>query len=490
MIRFFTLLNVTFKSLNCSFGIIHIDEDLIQSILSGSPLLETLELNSCYGAFSQIDITSKSIKNFVFFAYPGYGVCSMEINAPHIQSLTIQSYRWLHKFLLHDLSSLVKVKLDYKATNEEDAEDEMLKGILLSVRHVKELKIGKQCLQVFSRLEAKGFAFPPGLRLPDDSDSRETDYRHFEPLDPSIGRRLLPDCLLVVIISHLPDTTKAIRTGAISWNKLKSLYIGHMNLDEYVIQNILFRSPLLETLELKFCYGPFTRIDITSKSVTNLVFFGYYNSVYSMEINAPHIQLLTIQTNVRLHNFLLHDVSSLVKAKLDYHNKKWYCEAAYEEDAELEMLKGFLLSLRHVKELNIGNRCLQITVFFNMELYMLNRQHGRMIIESVKNGPLLWPTVEENEVTRPKKYSELSATEAIQADCDVKKTNIILQGLPPEVYDLVSTHKVEKELWERIQMLMQGTSLTKQERECKLYDEFDKFAYKKGESLSDFYLRF
>ncbi|GKD35907.1 hypothetical protein Tco_1251416, partial [Tanacetum coccineum] len=92
--------------------------------------------------------------------------------------------------------------------------------------------------------------------------------------------------------------------------------------------------------------------------------------------------------------------------------------------------------------------------------------------------------------TRPKKYSELSATEAIQADCDIKATNIILQGLPPEVYALVSNHKVAKELWERIQLLMQGTSLTKQERECKLYDEFDKFAYKKGETLRDFYLRF
>nr|GEV79035.1 hypothetical protein [Tanacetum cinerariifolium] len=53
-----------------------------------------------------------------------------------------------------------------------------------------------------------------------------------------------------------------------------------------------------------------------------------------------------------------------------------------------------------------------------MELYMLNKQHGRMILESVENGPLLWPTVEENGVTRPKKYSELSATEAIQAHCD------------------------------------------------------------------------
>ncbi|GJR83562.1 retrovirus-related pol polyprotein from transposon TNT 1-94 [Tanacetum coccineum] len=125
-----------------------------------------------------------------------------------------------------------------------------------------------------------------------------------------------------------------------------------------------------------------------------------------------------------------------------------------------------------------------------MELYMLNRRHGRMILKSIENGPLIWPSIEENRVTRPKKYSELSTTEAIQSDCDIKATNIILQGLPPKVYALVSNHKVAKELWARIQLLMQGTSLTKQERECKLYDEFDKFAYKKRETLREFYLRF
>nr|GEX43762.1 hypothetical protein [Tanacetum cinerariifolium] len=97
-----------------------------------------------------------------------------------------------------------------------------------------------------------------------------------------------------------------------------------------------------------------------------------------------------------------------------------------------------------------------------MELYMLNRQHGRMILESVEQGPFLWPTVEEDGLTRLKKYSELSAAEAIQADFDVKATNIILQGLPPEVYAL--------------------------ERECKLYYEFDQFTYRKGETLHDFYL--
>nr|GEY78715.1 hypothetical protein [Tanacetum cinerariifolium] len=78
-----------------------------------------------------------------------------------------------------------------------------------------------------------------------------------------------------------------------------------------------------------------------------------------------------------------------------------------------------------------------------MELYMLNKQHGRMILESVEHGPLLWPSVTEDGVTRLKKYSELLAVTS-----------------------------------------------TKQERECKLYDAFDKFTYQKGETLRDFYLRF
>nr|GEX82877.1 zf-CCHC domain-containing protein/DUF4219 domain-containing protein/UBN2 domain-containing protein [Tanacetum cinerariifolium] len=31
-----------------------------------------------------------------------------------------------------------------------------------------------------------------------------------------------------------------------------------------------------------------------------------------------------------------------------------------------------------------------------MKLYMLNKQHGRMTLESIEHGPLLWPTVEED----------------------------------------------------------------------------------------------
>nr|GEW51740.1 hypothetical protein [Tanacetum cinerariifolium] len=99
-----------------------------------------------------------------------------------------------------------------------------------------------------------------------------------------------------------------------------------------------------------------------------------------------------------------------------------------------------------------------------MELYMQIREHGRMILESFEHGPLIWPTIEENRVTRTKKYAELSATKKIQADCDMKATNIILQRLQSDIYSL--------------------------ERKYKLYGAFDKFTNIKGESLHQFYLRF
>ncbi|GJQ90074.1 hypothetical protein Tco_0001213 [Tanacetum coccineum] len=89
-----------------------------------------------------------------------------------------------------------------------------------------------------------------------------------------------------------------------------------------------------------------------------------------------------------------------------------------------------------------------------MELYMKNREHERMILESVDHGSLIWPTIEENEVAMTKKYTELSATEKIQAACDLKATNIILQGLPYDIYSLFNHHRVAKDLWEKVQLLM------------------------------------
>ncbi|GJX77903.1 hypothetical protein Tco_0324714 [Tanacetum coccineum] len=72
-----------------------------------------------------------------------------------------------------------------------------------------------------------------------------------------------------------------------------------------------------------------------------------------------------------------------------------------------------------------------------------------MILSGADNRPPML----DKDLT--KKYVELSATEKIQADYDLKATNIILQGLPSDIYLLVNYYRVAKDLWERIQLLMQ-----------------------------------
>ncbi|GJV80092.1 hypothetical protein Tco_1515962 [Tanacetum coccineum] len=122
----------------------------------------------------------------------------------------------------------------------------------------------------------------------------------------------------------------------------------------------------------------------------------------------------------------------------------------------------------------------------HMLLYIKGKEHGRMML----NGPFVYGTIEVDGVTRPKTYKQLTDIEKLQDDCDVRATNIILQGLPPDVYSLVNHHEVAKEIWDRVKLLMLGTELSQQERECKLYNEFDRFTWVKVESLHEYYLRF
>ncbi|GKA44421.1 hypothetical protein Tco_0737145 [Tanacetum coccineum] len=78
-----------------------------------------------------------------------------------------------------------------------------------------------------------------------------------------------------------------------------------------------------------------------------------------------------------------------------------------------------------------------------------------MILSGADNLPPmldkdLYDSWKKNGVTRTKKYAELSAAEKIQSDCDIKATNISLQGLPADIYSLLNHHRVVKDLWERV----------------------------------------
>ncbi|GJV75819.1 hypothetical protein Tco_1507403 [Tanacetum coccineum] len=98
-----------------------------------------------------------------------------------------------------------------------------------------------------------------------------------------------------------------------------------------------------------------------------------------------------------------------------------------------------------------------------IRLFIKGKKHGRMMLDLIDNGLLVYPTVEENGQTRPKKYFELTEAQQLQDDCDVQATNIILHGLPPDVYALVNHQEAAKDIWDRLINDMHTIGMTMQQ---------------------------
>ncbi|KAL7597615.1 hypothetical protein Lser_V15G25889 [Lactuca serriola] len=154
----------------------------LKSQLNRSPVLETLELEDCFG-YKRLNITSKSVKKLVISGNKDFNIDRsevdvIEINAPNIQSLTIQNEINLLKILLVDVSSLVKADLDYICEgiryNHTTPKEEMLKGFIMNLSHVKEIKIGFFCSKVVTCLQEKGFIFPSNVKFPQVEEVTES----------------------------------------------------------------------------------------------------------------------------------------------------------------------------------------------------------------------------------------------------------------------------------------------------------------------------
>ncbi|GKE18151.1 hypothetical protein Tco_1425728, partial [Tanacetum coccineum] len=66
---------------------------------------------------------------------------------------------------------------------------------------------------------------------------------------------------------------------------------------------------------------------------------------------------------------------------------------------------------------------------------------------------------------RPRTYEDLSDMEKKRYDADVRVTNIMLQGLPKDIYKLINHNIEAKAIWDNTKMLLAGSELTKEDRE-------------------------
>ncbi|GJW10731.1 hypothetical protein Tco_1576558 [Tanacetum coccineum] len=136
-----------------------------------------------------------------------------------------------------------------------------------------------------------------------------------------------------------------------------------------------------------------------------------------------------------------------------------------------------------------------------IRMYCRGKENGVNILKSIDEGPFQMGTFREtlaegNEGTlhlgleRARVYSDLSPNDKDRYNTDIWATNILLQGLPKDIYTLINHYTDAKDIWDNVKMLLEGSELTKEYRESQLYDDFEHFCQNKGETIHDYYVRF
>ncbi|GJZ09968.1 retrovirus-related pol polyprotein from transposon TNT 1-94 [Tanacetum coccineum] len=136
-----------------------------------------------------------------------------------------------------------------------------------------------------------------------------------------------------------------------------------------------------------------------------------------------------------------------------------------------------------------------------IRLYCLGKDNGENIMKSIKEGPFQMGTVSDvitggtegavqQGPVRARVLNDLSAEEKERYKADIRATNILLQGIPKDIYSLINHYTDAKDIWENVKMILEGSELTKDDRESQLYDEYEHFRQIKGEGIQGYYVRF
>ncbi|GKC31350.1 retrovirus-related pol polyprotein from transposon TNT 1-94, partial [Tanacetum coccineum] len=129
-----------------------------------------------------------------------------------------------------------------------------------------------------------------------------------------------------------------------------------------------------------------------------------------------------------------------------------------------------------------------------IRLYCLGKDNGENIMKSITEGPfqmgMFRETIAEGAEgalhlgpERVRVFTDLSAEDKERYKADIRATNILLQGIPKDIYTLINHFTDAKDIWDNVKMILEGSELTKDDRESQLYNEFEHFCQIKGETI-------
>ncbi|GJU58761.1 copia protein [Tanacetum coccineum] len=130
--------------------------------------------------------------------------------------------------------------------------------------------------------------------------------------------------------------------------------------------------------------------------------------------------------------------------------------------------------------------------------YIRGKPLGKLIWNSIQNGPSPHPMVTDAptegqtgvNMPRMKLDSEFTPEETNRENADTQAEIILSQGLPRHIFNILNQTNTAKEIWDNVEMLMQGSGRTLQQRKEDLFDEFKRFRSIGNEPNNDYFVRF
>nr|GFC74262.1 integrase, catalytic region, zinc finger, CCHC-type, peptidase aspartic, catalytic [Tanacetum cinerariifolium] len=103
-----------------------------------------------------------------------------------------------------------------------------------------------------------------------------------------------------------------------------------------------------------------------------------------------------------------------------------------------------------------------------IRLYCWDKENGVNILKSIDKGPFWMVTLRETltegtEGTphlgpeRPRVYFDFTPEEKERYNTDIRATNILLQGLPKDIYSLINHYTDAKDIRDNVKMLLEGS---------------------------------
>ncbi|GJW40256.1 hypothetical protein Tco_0066101 [Tanacetum coccineum] len=129
--------------------------------------------------------------------------------------------------------------------------------------------------------------------------------------------------------------------------------------------------------------------------------------------------------------------------------------------------------------------------------YAKRKPNGKLIYNSIMHGAYVRRMILEpgdpdrevpiNETFHEQTDEELTEKEVKQMEVNDQTIQIILMGLPEDIYAAVDSCQTTQEIWLHVQQMMKGSDIGIQDKKAKLFNEWEMFTSTDGESIESYY---